>query len=366
MCVAVTLNPGATLTEEEVFKMGMANGDGFGFAWAEDGIVNWWKTLQYDVDYLTHLINSYKEFPRFVHFRLSTVGGVKVELCHPFEVGPMATAAVQGHAQKVLMHNGHWSMGDDIFKILRKEGGLPDDGPWTDTRLAALLASRDELWLTVVTGKVATLDGDGTIKTHGFWDDLRTGIKVSNKYWNHDHQFPRHGSNRHWQGWGWNEVHWKNHDAWKKQKEKDEAEERKKREEEEDKKDKANGKNGKTGSGKKQGTAGKEDEKGAGDRKTGAGGGQEGDVASGPRNRHVLPAGSTERDPGDEQKEARMAQVVRRYDYTPWYNRATGEWVQVDPNGTGTVRLITEDEAVAYLEQAAIARRPAGDDETGA
>src|SRR5262245_58601199 len=101
MCVAVTMAPVAELTSEELNKMRNANGDGFGFAWAEDGVVSWWKTLKYDLEYFAQVINERKEYSRLVHFRLATIGGININLCHPFEVGPLAAYGAQGHGNKV-------------------------------------------------------------------------------------------------------------------------------------------------------------------------------------------------------------------------------------------------------------------------
>lgn len=331
MCVAVTLKPGAELTPEEVFRMGMANGDGFGFAWAEDGVVHWWKTTVYDHEYLTNLINSMKDFPRFVHFRLSTVGGVRADLCHPFEIGPLAACQPKGHANKVMMHNGHWFRAGEIHDILKKEGGLPDNGPWSDTRIGALMASYDEDWLTVITGKVATMDGDGNMKLIGSWDKLRDGIMVSNKSWDHEFTYQRTGSGRKWEGWGWTEQSWKNKEAHDKVKAEKEKEEKEKKEKES---------NGKKTEAKEGADSGDEHNDTSG-----------GNLGVRQRNRQ-LPSGRAH-GPGEQGAEREKA----KYDLTPWRNPSTGEWWQVDPvaaiQGTCRVRAISESEAMQIMEQAA-------------
>ncbi len=324
MCVAVVMNPGSQLTPDEIFKMGNANGDGFGIAWAEEGVVNWWKTIVYDVDYLTHLVNSLAAYPRFVHFRLSTVGGVQVQLCHPFEIGPNAACQAQGHAHKVMMHNGHWYRAEEIFQILKKEGALPDNGPWSDTRIAALLASQDEDWLTTVTGRVATLDGDGNVKLLGSWDQLREGIKVSNKGWDHEYNYRRTGSSRHWPGWGWTEQNWKEKEAHDKEKAKKEQEEKEKQEKAEKEKEKE----------KKDG---KKEKKGASNNHSpgGVGVGQgERQLLSGGDGRSV--SGPSAGKEGEESEKPPIGETFFEefYDYTPWQNPVTHEWWQVDPTKT--------------------------------
>ena len=352
MCVAVTLEPGAELTREEIIKMGNANGDGFGFAWAEDGVVHWWKSINYNDEYFTQLISSLKDFPRFVHFRLSTIGGVRVDLCHPFEVGPLAACQEKGHANKVMMHNGHWHRSSEMFDILSREKALPDIGPWSDTRLAALLASKDEDWLTVVTGRVATLDGNGNMRLIGSWDKLRDGIMVSNTHWNHSYNYRRTVSSRRWAGWGWSEKEWE-------EKEKHEAE-KKEREEKEAKEKEAKESAGQNGKKEKQ-----DKEKGA-QTSSGERGDNHGRTVGVSRGDRVLPAGRE----GVESREERIARQKERFDFKPWENPYTHEWWQVDPesiteDGRYQLRSISAAEATRALGQTTSPSGKAEREETG-
>jgi len=367
MCVAVTMSPGAELTEQELTQMGNANGDGFGFAWAEDGVVYWWKTLNYDPSYLAYVINERKHLARLVHFRLSTVGGVKLELCHPFEVGPLASGQANGHGSKVLIHNGHWWRAEDIFKILNKEGAIPDNGPWSDTRLAAMLASWDEDWLTTVTGKVATLDGDGNFKLTGDWADLREGIKVSNKSWeSHTYDYKKTGASK-WVGWGWGEKEWAAKDAHDRAK----AELRKKEEEAEKEKEKNGEKEEKTQPGK--GGHGK-GQKGGVDSEAGTvydshgkrvgGRGFNPGVRAGRQIPVQDGAGEKDEEKAKGGSASGSQKTVRVYDYTPWQNPETGEWWQVDSERTTgdnyALRRLDDDAARAILEQIAASSGEAG------
>jgi hypothetical protein len=213
MCVAITMEPGAELSLDEIIKMGRTNGDGIGVAWAEDGVVNWTKAVNYMPHQAYNFINSYKDYFRLVHFRLSTAGGVLSQLCHPFEIGPFASCAQSGHGTKALIHNGHWYRWTDVFDILKKEDALPDKGPWSDSRLMAYLAHHDPDWLLTVGGRVAVMDGQGNTTRYGDWQDLRPGIKVSNKSWDHSYNYTRRGKDRDWPGWGWTEEHWQQKEA---------------------------------------------------------------------------------------------------------------------------------------------------------
>lgn len=210
MCVAVTLDPGATLTKQEVVAMDKNNADGAGVAWAREGLVEWYKTTKVDPDYIVRAINNAKDHSRLVHFRLSTAGGVRPELCHPFEISPRAECKPRHVTNRAMIHNGHWGRWDDLHKILKRDGLLPDDGPWSDTRLVAFMAHEDPSWLDAIGGKVAVMDGTGRIERIGDWDKLRDGIHVSNLYWR-TATYTRGGYSgyRHWPGWEFSDEEWK-------------------------------------------------------------------------------------------------------------------------------------------------------------
>jgi len=205
MCVAVTLEPGAVLTEQEVIHMDRANADGVGIAWARDGLVEWYKTTKVDPAYVAKVISSWKEYPRLVHFRLRTAGETIPQLCHPFEIGPAANCSPKGQSTRVMIHNGHWNRWTDVRDLLAKEGLLPD-GPWSDSRLVAFLAHKDPEWLQILGGRVAIMQGDGRVERLGSWETLRDGVQVSNKNWEGGKLARGQYSGwRQWSGWGWSE-----------------------------------------------------------------------------------------------------------------------------------------------------------------
>lgn len=217
MCVAISLLPGAELTLDEIEKMHKSNADGVGLAWAETSakVVRWYKTTKVNLNTIHHMINHHVNKPRLVHFRYATAGGTKTELCHPFEIGPLASCKPTGAAAKVMIHNGHWGSWDDVLKLMAKEGLLPDRGPWSDSRLAALLAYHDEDWLEALGGRVAILDGLGQFTHRGDWTQHRDGVKVSNTSWNSTYSYKRGGytGSRSWQGWGWDDSDWAEYEA---------------------------------------------------------------------------------------------------------------------------------------------------------
>lgn len=205
MCVAITLAAGTWLDGKEVEQMNRANADGVGVAWAKDGLVEWYKTTKVDPEYITKMVYAFREYPRLVHFRLSTAGGTRPDLCHPFEIGPLANCEPRGSSTRVMIHNGHWHKWDDVRKMLASEGLLPP-GPWSDSRLVAYLSHDDPEWLESIGGRVAVMRGNGDIHRIGDWTELRPNLWVSNKNWE-GANYTRGGYTgfRHWKGWGWSE-----------------------------------------------------------------------------------------------------------------------------------------------------------------
>lgn len=366
MCVAITMEPNTELTLEEVTRMGRTNGDGIGIAYAEDGVVNWTKAVNYMPHQAYNYINSYKGYFRLVHFRLSTAGGVMSQLCHPFEVGPLASCAANGHGSKALIHNGHWHRWSDIFDILKKEDALPDRGPWSDSRLMAYLAHHDPAWLDVVTGKVAVMDGDGNTTRWGDWLELRPGIKVSNKSWDHGYNYTRRGKDRDWPGWGWTEEQWR-------EKEAHEAEIAKKALESE--KAKSNGQTEKETAGGSDGAQGTV--------QSGTSGANVSLVSQSGGTGHVLQGGSSTRNAGGNDRDGNgprdgngvhgrprpipAGNCINHYGYdhtvpgegkitfshTPWQNKATGDWWWIPPTSVQgrkcRIERITEERARSLM-----------------
>lgn len=360
MCVAISMEPGTELSLDEVEKMTKANADGIGVAWAEDGQVFWYKSIAYEPKAAQKFIEERKGFFRLVHFRLATAGGGRVELCHPFEVGPMANCSKTGHSSQVLIHNGHWHRWTDVIDILRKEGALPDIGPWSDSRLAAFLASHDPDWLDAVNGKVALMDGEGNTKLLGTWESLRPGIKVSNKNWEHNYNYRRSGKDRHWTGWGWSDKEWEQkeaHDAAQAQEAKEDKGEK--------------GKKGDNNGAKTTGTGNGQAHSGQGQSGSGSGPG------------HVVGAGTATAQAGGEGHHAGVqrvgakpfathcrgplligdvAKVYRRedgivYSHVPWKNEHTGVYYWIPPGSVRgdeyDIEQLSPDEARLVLESPA-------------
>lgn len=182
------------------------NPHGAGIAWVQDGRVQWRKGIQGKPDYVAKEIGKLiegKPLPLLIHFRVATVGGPIPELTHPFPIVGKVPLALQGSANQVLMHNGHWTdwVKDSletrslmIQGAMREKGGglvnvkIPQ-GPWSDSRAMAWNASiygEGFLTLRVPTQKIAILDSKGGVRywnLKDWYEDKKGGFYHSASIW---------------------------------------------------------------------------------------------------------------------------------------------------------------------------------------
>ena len=105
-------------TESMVARAFHRNDHGAGIAWLEpaaDGEgteVVWKKDL--NLEEIQDLVKTVP-LPFISHFRIASIGGVRAELTHPFEVGPEANNDIEGRTKlAVLFHNGTWGKWEDM------------------------------------------------------------------------------------------------------------------------------------------------------------------------------------------------------------------------------------------------------------
>lgn len=180
MCVAIYVPKGIRTPSLDVLEQCQKNNrDGAGVAWVEGRQVVWKKGIDAKTAHL--LLQDVENTPRFIHFRLATVGGSNPKLCHPFPVSPRVGLALEGQADEVLMHNGHFR---DWKEMILKAGvrRIPR-GPWSDTRGLALLAHHyGEGFLEMIDEKIGLLRKDGSCLLFGTWT-AEEGAYYSNLYW---------------------------------------------------------------------------------------------------------------------------------------------------------------------------------------
>jgi hypothetical protein len=141
------------------------NSHGGGIAWIENGKVRYKKGIKAkEIFEITKKI----QLPAIIHFRIASIGSVKNELCHPFEINEEASTALSGSCDGVLFHNGTWSDWNEIcMRAVVSKGIKFPAGDWSDSRAMAWLADKfgvNFLSLIDTSNKIAVLTPEGITK----------------------------------------------------------------------------------------------------------------------------------------------------------------------------------------------------------
>ncbi len=193
MCVIICVEDGDYPSKATLKSAESMNSDGGAIAWLnKDGTKSYrkglkaskvWKLIQRQLK--PHGIKT-----AIIHFRIASVGGVKPQLCHPFEIAedvPMNMRSVKT-TRELLFHNGTWSeYSEYLLDFLRaqKEPMAIPKGDYSDSRIMAYLAfqlGHQEL-NKLVSGwnKIAILTSEGIVKYGTGWVNHK-GNSCSNDY----------------------------------------------------------------------------------------------------------------------------------------------------------------------------------------
>lgn len=161
------------------------NDHGGGVAWREKNdkdelIVKWEKGLSKEQ---MHEFCAKLPFPFIAHFRIASVGGRQEDLCHPFEIGPKASAKLSGITSRgVLFHNGTWGQWRSVAMDLAINRGIKvPPGPWNDTRTMAWVTAHLGDGILEFINERSVLFGPKLLSIFGEgWEDVE-GIPCSNK-----------------------------------------------------------------------------------------------------------------------------------------------------------------------------------------
>lgn len=176
MCVAIHVPREATPpTLNTLLDCEIENPHGGGIAYPTFHGVQWHKGLT--AKQLHRYAQEHAGKPMLIHFRIATAGTISKELCHPFPITRKVSLALNGTANSVLIHNGHWFSWDDFLpRGARKR-------EWTDTRVMAQLAHFHGIDALRNTGqRIAILRRDGATTLLGDWRQL-DGVFYSNFLW---------------------------------------------------------------------------------------------------------------------------------------------------------------------------------------
>lgn len=170
-------------TEEMLKDAESSNPDGGGIAWInrERNRVEYRKALNAEE------VFKYSEqapFPYIIHFRIATVGGDVSELTHPFPISQSAGTGSEGHAKRVLFHNGHWSDWQEkcLGVLSRRDIKFPE-GPWSDSRAMAWISyyyGQSFLELIQAGQRIVVLGRKGAKWYGNGWTE-KNGIFLSNE-----------------------------------------------------------------------------------------------------------------------------------------------------------------------------------------
>lgn len=195
MCVGISIGKDVEAPSNDILEQcAQVNKDGAGIAWIEKGRVRWAKGFgvpNYDkkkertLEHMYAMIRKIGVGPLLIHFRITSVGQTCPQLTHPFPVTRDAQTDIDGYADQVIIHNGHWTTWDD--KLFGWSGGskLPR-GLWSDSRAIAYFLNRfGEVFLNHGLpnyNKLATLRADGDMWQWNGWDRL-DNVCYSNMLW---------------------------------------------------------------------------------------------------------------------------------------------------------------------------------------
>lgn len=168
--------------EENLQQMAIDNPDGTGVVFYKDGMPHYKKGL--DIKEVLKL-NEDLPFPYAFHFRLVTVGENKL-LTHPYEVTPESALKMEGSAESLLMHNGHWSDWDEalLTHALNSGKDIPK-GDWSDSRAMAYLGGiiGTNMLKMLSSQKIAIFNKNKSITVLGSgWENEKDAL-YSNKNW---------------------------------------------------------------------------------------------------------------------------------------------------------------------------------------
>jgi hypothetical protein len=189
MCI-IAICDSLHLPKDNFKKCFTSNRDGFGFAWNENGKVQYIKGLMKE-DEAWEIYSKFAKknlFPYILHFRLGSP--VIPELTHPFIINEdsnlyldSSSARKKGETfNNVLFHNGiisDWKV--MLVNMFMHNGKIPYD-EWSDTRMVAIMINKlGKDILNFVSGKYVIFGKDKMFVDGDFEEDKDLkGIRFSN------------------------------------------------------------------------------------------------------------------------------------------------------------------------------------------
>jgi len=184
-------------TLEELESAEATNPHGGGIAWkGADGLLRYVKDI--DAKEVFGIIEEEEpQFPYITHFRITSSGTTRPELCHPFPINHSVTLKTTWKGKSSLMfHNGTFSDWKQFVAPHSGSKDFPKGRIWSDSRAIA--------WLTYKTNrnifrfikeKIAIINLNGTVECYGDFQQEDTFL-MSNR--NHLYRKTTNHSYKKW------------------------------------------------------------------------------------------------------------------------------------------------------------------------
>lgn len=198
MCIICVKNKGINLPSKKLLKsMFISNPDGAGFMYTKDGNVYIEKGFMEfeDLEKALNIHNFTKDDVIVYHFRISTQGGVRPELSHPYPLTKYweKCLSLDLMCKCGIVHNGIIRMTSDY-----KETRFNDTIKFITEYLIKLVRNSDDLKNANVlemiehltNSKWALLDGSGTVATIGNFINDKGLLFSNSSYLTHLNQKP--------------------------------------------------------------------------------------------------------------------------------------------------------------------------------
>lgn len=141
MCVIAVCQK-RRLTRDEAKDMWLANPNGAGVAWRENGELVYRKGFMTRVEFEDFYFGRKLPLSHIVHFRIATHGGISAALTHPYICSDRSELPLlYKGSSELLFHNGMYKDCDTALNILGANHGVENfgDEPMSDTRVLALI-----------------------------------------------------------------------------------------------------------------------------------------------------------------------------------------------------------------------------------
>ena len=192
MCVICSSTAGARQPSvDELKAMWTANPHGAGYMYVRNGAVHIRKGFMTWHEFLEAIVaEGFGEADAVVyHFRISTQGGVRPEMCHPF---PLTSKLAITELTRVkckcgIAHNGIIPCTADPYDL-----EFSDTAHFVAEYLSWMLITREDvkdkqmqrrIEKLIGRSKLALLTTDGVITEIGEFHEIEPGLRVSNTYW---------------------------------------------------------------------------------------------------------------------------------------------------------------------------------------